>query len=79
MIPSLTEMQEVHHPDEPMPPVTGIIPKGTCSPVLIHIQGTQIFPEDGDDSEDDDMEIGGVTQDYKCPLTLTTFVDPMTA
>jgi hypothetical protein len=37
------------------------------------------LPEDGDDSEDDDVEIGGVTQDHKCPLTLTILVDPMTA
>jgi len=34
--------------------------------------------EDGDDSEDDDdLEVGGSTQDYKCPLTLTMLVDPM--
>jgi hypothetical protein len=36
--------------------------------------------EDGDDSDaDDDLEVGGMTQDYKCPLTLTLLVDPMTA
>jgi E3 SUMO-protein ligase NSE2 len=39
-----------------------------------------IFLEVGDDSDDDDdVEVGGVTQDYKCPLTLTTLKDPMTA
>lgn len=36
--------------------------------------------ESGDDSDDeDDVQIGGVTQDYKCPLTLTIFVDPLTS
>ncbi|KAI6122486.1 hypothetical protein EDD16DRAFT_1691819 [Pisolithus croceorrhizus] len=29
--------------------------------------------------DDDDLEIGGVTQDYKCPITLTTLVNPMTS
>jgi len=36
--------------------------------------------EDGDDSdEDDDLEIGGVTQDYKCPLTLMPLKNPVTS
>ena len=36
--------------------------------------------ENGDDSDDDDeIEIGGVTQDYRCPLTLTLLTDPLTA
>ena len=29
--------------------------------------------------DDDDVEIGGVTQDYKCPLTLTPLQDPLTS
>lgn len=38
------------------------------------------IPEDGDDSDDDDdVQIGGVTQDYKCPLSLTILVDPLTS
>ena len=37
------------------------------------------FTEDGDESDDEDIEVGGVTQDYKCPLTLTTLVDPLTS
>ncbi|KAH9950583.1 zinc-finger of the MIZ type in Nse subunit-domain-containing protein [Amylocystis lapponica] len=54
---------EVQNPDTAMPPVTDFIPK-----------------EDGDDSDDDDdVQIGGVTQDYKCPLTLTILVDPVTS
>lgn len=37
------------------------------------------FIEDGDDSDDDDdVLVGGQTQDFKCPLTLTTLVDPLT-
>ncbi|KAI0632124.1 hypothetical protein C8Q77DRAFT_902243 [Trametes polyzona] len=54
---------EVQHPDVAMPPLTDLIPR-----------------EDGDDSDDDDdVQIGGVTQDYKCPLTLTILVDPLTS
>ena len=36
--------------------------------------------ESGDDSDDDDdVQVGGVTQDYKCPITLTMLVDPLTS
>ena len=36
--------------------------------------------EDGDDSDDeDDVQIGGITQDYKCPISLTHLVDPLTS
>ncbi|RDX53325.1 hypothetical protein OH76DRAFT_1399223 [Lentinus brumalis] len=55
---------EVHHPDTAMPPVVDLIPR-----------------EDGDvsDDDDDEVQIGGVTQDYKCPLTLTILDDPLTS
>ncbi|KAI0372159.1 hypothetical protein BV20DRAFT_991662 [Pilatotrama ljubarskyi] len=54
---------EVQHPDTAMPPLTDLIPR-----------------EEGDDSDDDDdLQIGGVTQDYKCPLSLTILVDPLTS
>ncbi|KAI0754969.1 hypothetical protein C8Q80DRAFT_1142113 [Daedaleopsis nitida] len=54
---------EVHHPDTAMPPVVDLIPR-----------------EDGDVSDDeDDLQVGGVTQDYKCPLSLTHLVDPLTS
>ncbi|KAF8809574.1 hypothetical protein BYT27DRAFT_7094222 [Phlegmacium glaucopus] len=34
----------------------------------------------GDDSdEDDDLEIGGATQNFNCPLTLTPLVNPVTS
>lgn len=36
--------------------------------------------EEGDDSDDDDdVQVGGVTQDYRCPITLTILVDPLTS
>lgn len=33
---------------------------------------------DNEDS-DDDLEIGGKTQDYKCPISLTLLTDPLTS
>lgn len=36
--------------------------------------------EAGDESDsDDELEIGGQTQDYKCPITLGLLTDPLTA
>ena len=29
--------------------------------------------------DEDDVEVGGVTQDYKCPLSLTILEDPLTS
>jgi len=40
---------------------------------------SMIDREDGDESDDDDIQVGGVTQDFKCPLSLTYFVDPLTS
>lgn len=54
---------EVQHPGEAMPPVADLIPA-----------------EEGDDSDDDDdVQVGGVTQDYRCPLTLKLLEDPLTS
>jgi len=54
---------EVNHPGDAIPPNTEFIPR-----------------EDGDDSDDeDDVQVGGVTQDYKCPISLTTLKNPMTS
>ncbi|CCM03528.1 uncharacterized protein FIBRA_05662 [Fibroporia radiculosa] len=54
---------EVQYPETAMPPVSDFLPK-----------------EDGDASDDDDdVQVGGVTQDYKCPLTLTILVNPLTS
>ncbi|RXW24452.1 hypothetical protein EST38_g1451 [Candolleomyces aberdarensis] len=58
-----TGIWDATHPDTPMPPLTNFIKK-----------------EEGDDSDDDDeLEIGGQTQDYKCPITLTLLVNPLTS
>ncbi|PPR05373.1 hypothetical protein CVT24_007987 [Panaeolus cyanescens] len=54
---------EVHHPEDPMPPLTEFI-----------------FKEDGDDSDsDDELEIGGVVQNFTCPLTLVPLTNPVTS
>jgi len=54
---------EIQNRDTPMPPINDFIPAET-----------------GDNSDDeDDIQVGGVTQDYKDPLTLTIFVDPYTS
>ncbi|KAG8720679.1 hypothetical protein FRC08_018522 [Ceratobasidium sp. 394] len=48
---------------EAMPPVIQFLPR-----------------EDGDaEDSDDDMEVGGVTQEYKCPITLKIYTDPLTS
>lgn len=63
-----------------MPPMTTFIEKGAvCAKVLI---GANLgdYSEPGDASDDDDdVEVGGVTQDYRCPLTLTPLQDPLTS
>ena len=42
---------------------------------------TNFFEKEvGDESDsDDELEIGGQTQDYKCPITLSLLKDPLTA
>ena len=72
--------QEVQNPETAMPPVTDFIPKGKL-PWVVFLTAQLIFwTEDGDDSEDeDDVQVGGVTQDYKCPITLRPLTDPLTS
>ncbi|KAH0831931.1 zinc-finger of the MIZ type in Nse subunit-domain-containing protein [Lanmaoa asiatica] len=54
---------EVQNSGGAIPPINDLVPR-----------------EDGDSSgEDDDLEVGGVTQDYKCPITLMVLEDPMTS
>ncbi|KAI0029163.1 zinc-finger of the MIZ type in Nse subunit-domain-containing protein [Vararia minispora EC-137] len=52
------------NPEKGMPPIVELIPK-----------------EDGDvsDDDDDDIQVGGLVQDLKCPLTLTLMVNPVTS
>jgi hypothetical protein len=35
--------------------------------------------EEGDESDDDELVIGGMTKNYKCPLTLVALDNPMTS
>ncbi|KAG9019880.1 hypothetical protein FRB90_000010 [Tulasnella sp. 427] len=54
---------EVNHANEAMPPIR-----------------SQIDREEGDsDSDGSDIEVGGVTQNFTCSLSLMPFVDPMTS
>ncbi|CAE6457839.1 unnamed protein product [Rhizoctonia solani] len=59
----ISDVWESYRPEESAPTVNAILPR-----------------EEGDPEEsDDEMEIGGVTQDYKCPLTLQIYDDPLTS
>ncbi|KAB5590568.1 E3 SUMO-protein ligase nse2 [Ceratobasidium theobromae] len=59
----ISSVWESYQPDEPAPAVTELLPR-----------------EEGDVEEsDDEMEVGGVTQDYKCPITLQIYTDPLTS
>ena len=72
--------KQVNHKDEAMPPMTTFIEKGLCLQFLVIDTDSSHLSEPGDVSDDDDdVEIGGVTQDYKCPLTLTPLQDPLTS
>ena len=64
-----------------MPPLTELFAQGTVTLIGLSFLFWLIFvTEDGDDSdEDDDLEIGGVTQNFNCPLTLTPLVNPVTS
>ncbi|KAF9220964.1 hypothetical protein BS17DRAFT_786274 [Gyrodon lividus] len=54
---------EVQNPGSAIPPINDLV-----------------LREKGDVSDDDDdLEIGGVTQDYKCPITLVILENPMTS
>jgi hypothetical protein len=61
--------------------MTTFIEKGERpSPGLLVIRvDPGCLSESGDASDDDDIEVGGVTQDYKCPITLTPLEDPLTS
>jgi E3 SUMO-protein ligase NSE2 len=76
-------LQEVHHPDEPMPPITQFIEKGEAAQSAlteIPIFDITTLAENGDDSDSgDDVEMGGVTQNFLCPLTLTPLTNPLTS
>nr|GAT50772.1 predicted protein [Mycena chlorophos] len=57
------EIWTAQNPEEAMPPITELVPH-----------------EEGDESDDDDdIVVGGQTQEFKCPLLMTTLVDPYTS
>ncbi|KAF9046399.1 hypothetical protein BJ165DRAFT_1158733 [Panaeolus papilionaceus] len=58
-----TGIWEVHHPEDPMPPLTELITK----------------EDGDDSDDDDDLEIGGVVQNFTCPLTLVPLTNPVTS
>ncbi|CAE7209106.1 unnamed protein product [Rhizoctonia solani] len=59
----ISNVWEGYRPEESAPTVNSILPR-----------------EEGDpEDSDDEMEVGGVTQDYKCPLTLQIYDDPLTS
>ena len=68
----------MQHPGDAMPPVIDFIPSGILSVVHIRSILTRRV-EEGDDSDDDDIQVGAPTQDYRCPLTLTLLVNPLTS
>lgn len=42
-------------------------------------RGSNVSTEDNDSEDDSDIEVGGKTQDYKCPLTLSVMENPVTS
>lgn len=78
---SFARIQEVQNPDTAIPPMSEFIPRGTDGIYMsFAVYAHPSVPEDGDDSDDEDeLEMGGVTQSYTCPITLTPLVDPMTS
>ncbi len=72
--------QEVQNPGQAAPPLTDFIPKGALSSEFATLVILKYVAEDGDESDDeDDVQVGGITQDYRCPISLTIFVDPVTS
>jgi E3 SUMO-protein ligase NSE2 len=40
----------------------------------------ELFLEEGDpEEEEDEVEVGGVTQNFNCPLTLTSLENPLSS
>ena len=64
-----------------MPPINEFIEKGNeFLQSLSELFDVRLCLENGDDSDaDSDLEMGGVTQKYLCPLTLTLLVNPVTS
>lgn len=74
-------VQEVQNPDDAMPPVVEFLPRGLSEYYFERLFVSCFVSEKDDvsDDDDDDILIGGVMQDFKCPITLTFLVDPLTS
>jgi hypothetical protein len=68
-----------------MPPMLDLIAAGEwaeapSSSVKLTADACYLRAEEGDDDDDgDDIVMGGVTQDYKCPLSLRLMTDPLSS
>jgi hypothetical protein len=81
LISELRRLQGVTH-ESAMPPITRFIPRGLYKALLwfvCHTKKQPLNPERGDEDEDSDMEIGGMTANLKCPLLQTYLEEPMTS
>lgn len=58
---------------EPCPPMSHFLDKGEL------LDGNALMAEDGDQSDDDEFEMGGQTQTFKCPITLMTLENAVTS
>ena len=46
---------------------------------MVYCLFTLLPSEDADSDNDSEIEVGGMTQDYKCPFTLELLTDPLTS
>lgn len=67
---------DIGHLDTACPPISSFLEKGgkIAKGIFPSLKPVHTGPEDPE-SDDDDIEIGGTTQDYKCPLTLLPYED----
>ncbi|VDB97931.1 unnamed protein product [Peniophora sp. CBMAI 1063] len=57
---------EVLHPESGVPPLDQLIP-------------VEDGDDDDDDDDDDDLQVSGIVQELRCPISLTLMVDPYTS
>jgi hypothetical protein len=71
---------EVNHQDA-MRTIKDMLPRGHFFLCCLSFLLTWLLfvAEEGDSDSDSDIEVGGMTQTYKCPLTFMYFTNPMTS